>query len=303
MKISIKTRISIVVVILFWGSAFVGIRAGLQGYSPGGLALLRFLIASLTLLIIYCVRGNYKPIQRQDLLSIFMIGFIGIGCYNISLNYGELSVPSGMSCFIVSQSPIITALIAIFFLKERITLFNILGMLISMIGVAMICINGANELKFYLSIFFVLIATVISGLYSVFQKKLLQKYNALDLTAYVIWSGTLSLLIFTPNLINDLNHTTIKATIAVIYLGICPGALAYLIWSYILNEIPASRAVTFLYVSPLMATFIGWLWLAEVPHFFAFMGGLIALLGVWLVNQSYHRPLPLLINNKMRENI
>lgn len=287
LSIPFKTKLALVAVILFWASAFVGIRAGLLGYSPGGLALLRFVIASIVMYFIYLRRKERAPIQFQDLLLALFTGAIGIGLYNIALNYGELVVSSSMASFIVSQSPVVTTILAFLFLRERVTGYTVLGMMISGIGVALICVSSDSKFDFYIGIVFVMISTVVGSLYSILQKSLLQKHNAIDLTAYAIWGGTLILLIFIPDLIHDIKHASIATTLTVVYLGIFPAALTYLAWNYVLSVIPASRAVSFLYCLPIVATFIGWLWLGEVPAVLAFVGGLIALLGVWLVNHSF----------------
>lgn len=287
MNYSLKLKIALWTVIGLWASAFVGIRAGLQDYSPGGLALFRYLIASGVMLLIYFSRQDRKVIYGKDLVMVIMTGVIGIGVYNITLNYGEIKVPSGIASFIVSQSPIITTLFAILFLQERINLYGLIGIGISVFGVLLIALSRGNEFKFYACIIYILLATLSCGLYSILQKLLLKKYHVIDLTAYAIWSGTCVLLIFIPDLKNDLQTVSLASAWVVIYLGIFPAALAYLAWNYILNRMSATHAVSYLYATPLVTTLIGWLWLAEIPRVLAMIGGLTALLGVWLVNQSY----------------
>ena len=285
-----RIQLAMLFVVLIWGSAYVGIRASLESYSPGGLALLRFLVASLTIYFIFIKREQKKPIVGKDLILAIATGAIGIGIYNISLNYGELIVPAGMAAFIVSQSPVITTVLALFFLQERITWYGALGMLISVVGVGLIALSRMDELNFYVGIFYVLIAALVGGLYSILQKKLLKKeHQAIDLVAYAIWGGTFVLLIFTPDLVRDVREASFTATLTVIYLGVFPATLAYLAWGYILQEIPASRAVSFLYFTPLAATLVEWIWLGEKPTLLEFFGGMVALLGVWLVNQTFSK--------------
>lgn len=287
-SLTLKTKLALLTTVVLWGSAFVAIRAGLQGYSPGGLALLRLLTSSI--IFYYLLFGSGKkrsPILKRDLYRVLFAGAIGIGCYNIALNYGEILVPAGIASFIVSQIPVVTALLAVIFLREHINRYGLLGIGLSVLGVTMIALSHHAEFKFYLSVFYLIFACFAVGCYNILQKPLFQKYKVMDLTAYAIWGGTIVLLVFLPNLIHDLQHTTLKATATVIYLGIFPGVIGYSTWSYALSTIPASRAASFLYFMPVFATLIGWIWLGEIPALIALVGALIALLGVWVVNHSY----------------
>jgi drug/metabolite transporter (DMT)-like permease len=75
-----------------------------------------------------------------------------------------------------------------------------------------------------------------------------------------------------------------SATIAVVYLGVFPSAIAYATWAYVLAQIPASRAATLLYLVPVLAIGAAWVWLSEVPTVMSLIGGAIVLSGVVLVN-------------------
>jgi drug/metabolite transporter (DMT)-like permease len=289
-SLTLRTKLALLTTVVLWASAFVAIRAGLQGYSPGGLALLRFLIASIAMYaIFYGSRKKRLPIAKRDLYRVLFAGAIGIGCYNIALNYGEILVPSGMASFIVGQMPVVTTILAVLFLRERINRYGLIGMALSAGGVALIALSHRAGFGFYLSIFYVIFACIAGGLYNILQKPLLQKYKAIHLTAYAIWGGTIVLSVFIPNLIHDLQYAPLKSTLIVVYLAIFPGVIGYSTWGYALGKIPASRAASFLYSMPIFATLIGWVWLGEVPAIMAFVGGLVALVGVWMVNHSYKR--------------
>lgn len=287
-----KTKFALIITIFLWASAFVGIRAGLQAYSPEGLALLRYLVASLCMGMIYYQRRVYKrPIPFWDLCALLGIGALGVGLYNITLNYGEVAISSGMASFIISQSPLITAVFAICFFNEDLNSVRAIGFIISIIGIALISIGEKGGFHWDKSLIYILIATILSSCYSVFQKPFLKKYNAIETTIYIIWGGTLFLLFFSPQLHQDLMHASWQATLTVIYLGIFPAAIGYMGWSYALAEIPAARAVSFLYFMPFVATLLGWLLLHEVPAFLSICGGVLAIIGVWVINQSYKRQL------------
>ena len=280
-----KTKIALFITITLWASAFVGIREGLQGYSPGGMALLRFSVASICLLMIYFFLPVRNKISFSDKFLMMLMGGFGVGCYNLTLNYGEVSIPSGVASFIISQSPIITAIFAIIFLSEAFNLYLFLGMAVSIFGVGLITLDSLQQFDLRIGLLYVVIATLIGSVYTVLQKPFLKKYHAIEITLYAMLGATTCLLIYIPNAIHDIKTASLNATLAVIYLGIFPAAIAYAAWGYVLNDISASKASSFLYFMPVIATLLGWFFLGEVPASLTLLGGIIALLGVWIVNQ------------------
>jgi len=284
---SAKTKFALAITIFFWSSAFVGIRVGLVGYSPGSLALFRFLIASLCMLVIYWRLPARENFKKSDFWLLLLFGAIGLGGYNLFLNYGELTISAGISSFIVSQSPLISMLCAVFFLGEKFNLGALIGTLISILGVGLITLGHSESYEMGIGLLFIFLATIISGLYSVMQKPFVIKYRVIDVTVFYIWAGTASLCFYFPDLLREIKTAPMDSTLAVIYLGIFPAAVAYAAWGYALSEIPVSRCVSYMYFMPVIATFLGWLLLGEIPSAISLLGGLIALVGVWMANRAF----------------
>lgn len=271
------------ITIVLWGSAFPGIRVGLEAYTPEHLTLLRLLIASFALVILSVIRRMRLP-ELKDIPVIFILGGLGFTVYHITLNYGEKSVSAGPASLIVSVTPIITAVLALIFFREKFKLWGWIGGAVSFIGVALISISTGDELGFNTGILLILIAAISESLFFVFQKPFLKKYGSLPFTVYTIWAGTVLMLIFLPGLGSEIVKAPIEVTLSAVYLGLFPTVLPYIALAYITSHAGASEATSSLYLTPAFACFISWIWLGEVPTMLSILGGVITIFGVVLAH-------------------
>jgi drug/metabolite transporter (DMT)-like permease len=272
-----------VITVLFWGSAFAGIRAGLVAYSPTHVALLRFLAASLVMLV-YAAFTRMRLPAWKDLPLIFILGLLGFAFYNVALNIGEENIAAGPAALLVQTVPLWTVVMAMLFLKEKLTKWAWLGIFVSFCGVFIIALGKGQGFSLTWGAVLILVAAVASSGYNIIQKRMLSNYRPVEITTYAVWAGTLLLLPFAGGLVGQVQTAPLNATLAVIYLGVFPAALAYTIWAFMLSKMPAGRAASFLYVVPVMAFLVGWAWLGETPKVIDLFGGLLALGGVVLVN-------------------
>jgi drug/metabolite transporter (DMT)-like permease len=278
---------ALLVVLLLWASAFAAIRVAVASYSPGHAALLRFLVAS-AVVAAYAVITRQPLPERRDWPVIALAGFIGFTVYNVTLNYGEVSVPAGVASLLVATSPIFTGLLAAGVLKEHVSTWRWAGIGLSFAGAAIIALGSSGgNLEVSRDAVLVLVAAITASVYITLMKGLLVKYGALRVTTTAIWSGTLFLLVFTPGLWDAVRSVPLEATLATVFLGIFPGALGYILWSYVLSRLTASGASSYLYLIPPLAILIGWLWLGELPAPAALIGGAMALGGVVIVNTHH----------------
>lgn len=269
--------------VLLWASAFVFIRIGLLSYSPGALALFRYMIASVGMVFVYIFIGHKRRLKWRDIPELFVLGLVGFGVYNVTLNYGEITVNAGVTSFIIGQMPVVVTLLAVLFLGERLPRIALLGMMVSVIGVALISFAHWQGAQWDIGIVYLLLATLSGAGYAVACCHLSRKYNPIELTAYAIWGGTISMLIYAPQLWHEIVHATPTATWALVYLGLLPGVVGYAGWSYVLRYLPASKTSSAMYFMPFLTTLLGWLLLSETPAWLSLVGGVVAMVGAVIV--------------------
>lgn len=194
---------------------------------------------------------------------------------------------AGPAALIVSLSPMVMALLATAFLGERLRLWGWLGSGLGVVGVALIAVGDSGpDGVVDPGVALVFLAMVATAVYFVFQKPFLRRYSALQMTACGVWAGTAVMaLVWAPGLVGAVRAAPIEATLAVVYMGVFPGMIAYLSWAYALSRAPASLVGSAMYLVPPVATLIAVVWPGEVPSPLAIAGGLIALAGVVIVQR------------------
>jgi drug/metabolite transporter (DMT)-like permease len=215
------------------------------------------------------------------------MGVAGIAVYHVALNAGERTVTAGTASLIVSLSPVFTALIATIALGERLGALGWAGVMTGFAGAALVSVSEGDSVRINSGALLVLLAAVSQAVYFVMQKPYLLRYRPLEVTSYAIWLGTLCLLPFGRELMVGVRSASGTATAAGIYLGVLPGAAAYLAWAYVLSQLPAGRAASTLYLVAPLAIGIAWLVLGERPSLGSLLGGGVVLLGVALVNARF----------------
>ncbi len=277
--------------IVVWAAAYPAIRVGLRSFSPGQLAALRFFIATAVFAVYLAILRPRLP-RGMDLLRISIAGALGITAYNLLLNTGELTISASVASFLINCMPVFAALLAASFLGERLRPIGWVGTAISFSGVAIIAmVGGEGQGKHYgLDALLIVGAALCAAIMGILQKPLLRDYGAPAVTACLMASGALLLTPFLPGALRVAAQPAARtALLATVFLGVGPAALGYLAWGVVLRHFTLSQTASMLYVIPLVALGISYVWIREVPAPAALAGGVMAVAGVVVLNR-YGRP-------------
>ncbi len=268
------------VTIVLWASAYVFTRAAVAYFAPLSVASLRFCFASLAL-IPYVIIKRVKPPKLRDLGWFAGSGLSGFTLYMIFFNIGSQAVTATVSSLIIALAPVISAVLAIFAFKERMGRTKWIAFIAAFAGVAVICL-GEGEFIINAGIIWLLLGALVSAVYFLITKALLKRgYAPLQVTAYSIFIGTFFLLPFVPSAIPELVAAPLGRILSLVYLGIFPAAIAYILWTYALSKSERIGDVTnYMFVTPVLTFFMGYWGLGEMPPVTAFLGGALVMAGV-----------------------
>ena len=271
-------------VVALWASAFPAIRVAAPDLGVIGLSFIRLVVAAISLLVIAAVCRVRVP-KPRDLGWIFACGFFGMTAYQLLLNESELYVPAGTASIIVAAAPLVSVVVARILFDERITPSTMVGSAVALGGVAIVCMARAG-LSLSASVWIVIAAMVVQGIYHPLQRPLLRTYNGLEVATYSMVAGTIMTLPFVPYGWSDLVDSSNAGWIAAIYLGLLPSALGFVLWGYVTAHLPIAASTSLLYLVPPIAVLIAWLWLGEVPVAAELAGGLVVIAGVVVISQG-----------------
>ncbi|MCD7033552.1 DMT family transporter [Metabacillus sp. GX 13764] len=272
--------------VVFWGMSFVSTKAVMMDLSPLEATGFRFGIAAVFLFLLIFTTGSRLRIKIIHLPIYLALSSIGITIHQLIQASSLLTIDASDAGWLVSLSPIFTAVISYLFLKEQLSFSKMIGIFIAVCGV--LCLTVQKRAGFQMEIGFLLmiLSTLNWAVYSILLKKFKLPYSVLTSTFYITLFGflfTLPLLIKASTL-EHFEQMTLESLLHLLFLGIFVSAAAYYCWGKALESLTAIEVSVFLYLEPAATVAAAFILLGEHPHPKSAIGGLFILLGVVLVN-------------------
>jgi len=282
---------------LLWAGNFVVGRAVSDQHAPIGLSFWRWFLAS-SILLPFVVKPIWQ--QRQIIIKhfwkIFILAILSISSFNslayISLQYTTATNATLLNSFIPIFILIITGIV----FKEKISNKQILGVLVSLIGVIVILTRLDQQVIAKLEInkgdLWMLLAALDWALYSILLKYLRPKdLKPMPFLGIMMIIGTIVLIpILAMNPFNEQPITWSQEMIkALAYIAIFPSIISYLAWNYGMQKIGASIGGQYIHLMPLFGALMAVIFLDEKIQLYHLIGGLSIAIGLWLSIQQHKK--------------
>ena len=173
--------------------------------------------------------------------------------------------------------------------RERLTRLAWIALWLAFLGVLVLMLwNGSVSIN--AGVFWMLGAALAISAYNVIQRLYANGYTSLQITAYSFFTATVMLAGFLPESIRQIESAPLSHVIAVIFLGVFPSALAYLLWAKALSFAATTSDVTkFMFLTPLLSFVLGYVVISELPGMETWIGGALILSGLALFHISGQR--------------
>ncbi len=272
--------------ILFWSLAFPITHLAMTHFSAYGLGLWRYAAACAALLPVAIIK-KLKPPRLKDWGWFFLAGLLGFSLYMVVFNLGNSMVTSATASVMLAVTPVLTALLARLFYKEKLRAYQWAAVGVEFSGILILTmwrgVLDINEGTLWL-----MAAVVCISLYNLIQRKLTKTYSSLQSAVYSIFAGTLLLSVFLPQGTKEAATAAPEHWLYAALLGVFPSAIAYVSWSAAFQKAPRTSDVSnYMFITPFLSGTFGFLINGETLDAATLLGGAVILAGVAVFN---HRP-------------
>lgn len=287
MKDNLKYYISMVFATILFAGAFIAGKLGVGEFSPVVMTYLRISLAAIIIfpIMLHKEKENWK-INKEEGILAFKLGLIGMTFYHL-LFFSALRYTTASNASVINASmPVLTAIIAFFILKEKLSFRRTFFIFTAFLGVVLtitkwdltsIYTNGFNKGDLLM-----ICATTSWATYGVIAKKGMKSIKPLKLTAY---SFVMCVIILTPFALKEIifeNALDVppKAYLAIVYMALFPTVIGYTVQQTCIKHIGPSNTALFINLVPIFSIFMATIFLGESLYPLTIVSAFIIILSV-----------------------
>lgn len=289
-----KAIFALALVCFLWGTTWIASKEGVRHMPPLQMAGLRQLLGGLCYVVFFLIKGARWP-NLKEWQSIIVLSFLNFLLANGLSTWGLKYISSGLGAIMGAIFPLWLVVIGLFSVQSKMPGKAIVGLLLGFGGVCIIFYEHLQDFfnpDFRLGIFLSLIATWGWAFGTIYTKKHAANFNPYFSIGLQMAVSGIALTSFSYSFTDTIPVTSIpwQSWASIVYLVVFGSVISFIAYLYALQNLSTEQASLYAYVNPMVAILLGWLIFSEKLTMFIAAGGLVALLGVYLVNKAYKVP-------------
>jgi drug/metabolite transporter (DMT)-like permease len=288
----------LVIAALCWAGNFVMGRAVHNEIPPVTLTFWRWVVAGAVLLPFGGASAwRFRTALGRQWRLLLMLAMTGIVLFHLFVYTALHTTSATNAALMLATTPVLIPGVSLFLLSEPITLRQGIGIMISLLGVAVIVLRGdpnlMASLRFNPGDLLLLLAVPTWALYSVLLRRLPTSLPQLTVLLVIV---TIGLVLLAPLYALEAGRVgtmavTVETMLAIGYVGLFASVLAYICWSRAVMEVGANKAGLFLHLMPVFATALAILLLGEAVRAYQAAGVAFIAMGMFLTTSRRGLPL------------
>jgi len=255
-----------------------------QTVDPQTLTLTRSLFAMPIMVALLFLRGTLRRVERADYRLILYLSILAIPVNQFFYLYGMRFTIASNAALLYATTPIFVLLLSRWFLGERLTQKKLIGVCLGFTGVTMVIFERglSASMEHVWGNLIVFVAVLAWALYTVYGRRLIRKYGAIEATSLTLIVGTIAFVPIglLPMLQYPFSSLTTNGWLQILYLSIGTSVLGYLLWFYALGRVEAGKVALFTNLQPILTTVLAVVLLGQDVTIAFVVGGCIAITGV-----------------------
>lgn len=270
----------------FFAFSYVWFKVANQAYRPLTIVFFRLSTAVIVLSLFLFITKRFEKIRKEDRIYFFFIALFEPFLYFIFESYGLSFVSSTVASVIIATIPIFTAIGALILFREKLSMFNYIGIIVSFTGIFIFTVAGKSNLSFNTKgVILMFLAVMCATGYSLILRRLANNYRPVFI---VNVQNIIGLSLFIPvflisegSYLKDMVFNA-EALIAVAQLAIFASCGAFILFGYTVRVIGVTRANLFANLIPVLTAGFAYYTINEIITIEKFAGILIMIIGLYM---------------------
>jgi drug/metabolite transporter (DMT)-like permease len=248
----------LIFVMVAWGLNVIATKMVVTTFQPLTITALRVFTAAIGVFVILFFLKKVRLPSRKEFIYIFIAAIFNVVCHHYFLSLGLLNTSASNGGLILGLGPILSTIVAFLFLKNRISILQILGILLGIAGVSFIVVVGSGGVKAVsFGDIYVFLSILTQSFSFVMIKKISKTFEPSLMTGYMLLFGSIVLFVISlfkePNGLKELSNGSFDIWMIFLASAIIATAIGHMIYNSAIGQVGVSEAAIFINLTPFFA--------------------------------------------------